>query len=83
MSAIYKVPLVLQPQPEGGYTVTSPRLPELLTEGNSVEEALANVQDALHAVLEIYEDQGRPIPADVIQDPGNTPILFDYVVKAA
>ena len=29
---MYRVPLVFTPQPEGGYTVTSPVLPELLTE---------------------------------------------------
>ena len=53
---MYKIPLVLEPQPEGGFTVTSPLLPELLTEGDTVEEALANVQDALAAVIEAYED---------------------------
>ena len=52
----YKVPLILTPQPEGGYTVTSPLLPELVTEGDSVGEALDNVKDALAAVIELYED---------------------------
>jgi antitoxin HicB len=47
-------------QVEGGYTVTSPVLPELVTEGDTVEEALKNVQDAVKAVMEIYEDTGRP-----------------------
>ena len=41
-----KIPLVLEPQPEGGYTVTSPLLPELITEGDTMAEALANVEDA-------------------------------------
>ena len=40
----YKIPLVLSPQPEGGYTVTSPLLPELVTEGDTAEEALENVR---------------------------------------
>lgn len=56
----YKIPLVFAPQVEGGYTVTSPLLPELVTEGETVDEALANVRDALAAVIEIYEDLGRP-----------------------
>lgn len=59
---IAKVPLVLEPQPEGGYTVTSSALPELVTEGDSVAEALANAEDAFAAVVEIYEDRGRPLP---------------------
>ncbi len=48
-----RIPLVLSPQPEGGYTVTSPLLPELITEG----EAVANAEDAFAAVVEIYEDR--------------------------
>jgi antitoxin HicB len=69
MSQVYKIPLVLTPQPEGGFTVTSPLLPELLTEGDSLEEALTNVRDAVQAALEIYEDLKKPLPASA---PGNT-----------
>jgi antitoxin HicB len=58
----YKIPLILTPQPEGGYTVTSPLLPELIKEGDSLEEALENVKDALAAVIEIYEDLGKSLP---------------------
>ncbi len=58
----YKIPLILQPQPEGGYTVTSPLLPELVTEGDTVDEAMQNVKDALAAVVEAYQDLGRPLP---------------------
>lgn len=57
-----KIPLVLAPQPEGGYLVTSPLLPELHTEGDTADEAVANVQDALAAVIELYEELGRPLP---------------------
>ncbi len=53
----YKIPLILSPQPEGGYTVTSPVLPELVSEGDSIEEALFNVRDALAAAIEIYTDR--------------------------
>lgn len=58
----YKAPLTLVPQPEGGYTVTSPLLPELVTEGDSLDEALDNAKDALAAVIELYEDLGRTLP---------------------
>lgn len=62
MEAIYKLPLILDPQPEGGYAVTCPLLPELITEGDTVQEAIDNVSDALAAILEIYEDLGQPLP---------------------
>jgi len=61
-----KLPLVLRPQPEGGFTVTSPLFPELLTEGVTIHEALENVQDALAAVIELYQDLGRPLPAGIV-----------------
>jgi antitoxin HicB len=62
---MYRVPLVFTPQPEGGYTVTSPVLPELLTEGDTLEEAQANVRDAFEAVAELYAEQGRSLPASI------------------
>ena len=65
----YKIPLVLAPQPEGGYTVTSPLLPELVTEGDSVDEALGNVKDALTAVIETYQDLGRTLPENARVNP--------------
>ena len=78
----YKIPLVLAPQPEGGYTVTSPLLPELLTEGDSVEEALDNVRDALAAVIEAYEDLGRPLPRNAQILDVDTPLWLETVVTA-
>ena len=59
---LYKIPLVFSPQAEGGFTVTSPLLPELVTEGDTFDEALANVRDALAAVVEAYQDMGRRLP---------------------
>jgi antitoxin HicB len=59
---IYRVPVVFSPQPEGGYTVTSPALPEFITEGDTLEEARANVRDAFEAVAELYAVQGRALP---------------------
>ena len=51
-----RVPLVLTPQEEGGYTGTSPLLPEVVTEGDSVCEALENASDAFAAPIELYKD---------------------------
>jgi antitoxin HicB len=80
MNKVYKIPLVLSPEPEGGYTVTSPVLPELLTEGDSLEQALENVRDALQAVLELYQDLGKPLPVNISQAPDSEPIWFEYLV---
>jgi antitoxin HicB len=65
MADISKIPLVLSLQPEGGYVVTSPVLPELITEGETLEQAVDHVRDALAAVIELYEDLGKPLPGEV------------------
>ena len=40
--------------------ITSPVLPELITEGDTIAEALADVEDALIAIIEAYEDLNCP-----------------------
>jgi antitoxin HicB len=78
---LLKVPLVLAPQPEGGFTVTSPVLPELVTEGDTIEEALVNVRDALAAVVEAYQDLGRPLPQNAQLVDANGPVWLETVVS--
>lgn len=80
MGVIYKLPLVLEPQPEGGYTVTCPLLPEWITEGDTVQEALKNVTDALAAILEAYEDLGRPLPPVLQQVASDAPLWLETAV---
>ena len=60
------IPLNLEPQPEGGYTVTSPALPELITEGDSIEEIRENVQNCFAAIIDMYEDDERPLPPGIL-----------------
>jgi antitoxin HicB len=75
-----KLPLIFEPQPEGGYTVTSPLLPELITEGDTIEDAIENVRDALAAVFEVYRDMGRSLPPNLfVSDPGS-PIWAETIV---
>jgi antitoxin HicB len=60
---IYKLPLLLEPQAEGGYTITCPLLPNLITEADTLDEVIPNVADALAALIEAYEDLNQPLPA--------------------
>ena len=81
MADLLKCPLTLTPQPEGGFTVTSPLIPELVTEGDTVEEALDHVQDALRAVVELYEDLSKDLPSGVRLDPRSATISFEGLVS--
>ncbi len=50
-----KLQVVLEPSDEGGYTVYVPSLPGCISEGETVEEALANVREAVELYLEPLE----------------------------
>ena len=80
MTQIYKLALVLEPQPEGGYVVTCPLLPELITEGEDVQDALHNANDALAAIIEAFTDLNRPLPSVLQPAQENTPLLIDTVL---
>jgi antitoxin HicB len=55
--------VVLQPEPEGGYTVRVPSLPEIVTFGEDEREALAMAEDAIRLVLEDSAARGDVLPA--------------------
>jgi predicted RNase H-like HicB family nuclease len=53
--------VVLVPQPEGGFTVSVPDLPGVVTEGETREEALAMARDAIELYLSVNREKGWPI----------------------
>lgn len=48
--------IILEPSEEGGYTVYAPSLPGCISEGETKEEALKNIQEAIELYLEPVED---------------------------
>jgi predicted RNase H-like HicB family nuclease len=48
--------VILEPSEEGGYTVYVPSLPGCISEGDTVEQALKNIQEAIALYLEPVED---------------------------
>ena len=54
MSLQYEI--VLEPSEEGGFTVYAPSLPGCVSEGDTREEALTNIQEAIELYLESVPD---------------------------
>jgi len=50
MTESFSFSVVLEPQEDGGFTVLVPALPEVVTEGDTEEEALANAHEAIRAI---------------------------------
>lgn len=53
------------PAEEGGYTATAPALPGCVSEGDTYEEALLNIKEAIQAYIESLEKDGLPIPEEI------------------
>ena len=62
-----KLKVVFEPSDEGGYTVYVPSLPGCISEGDTKEEALANIREAIELYLEPVEDD--------ITLPANTEVM--------
>ncbi len=58
-----KFRVILEPGEEDGYTVIVPSLPGCVSEGNTREEALKNVREAIELYLEPVEDDLSFAPA--------------------
>ena len=74
----YQYTVLLDPDDEeGGYTVTVPALPGVVTQGQTVDEALKMARDAIALYLEDLRADGEPIPTE------QTPPRLATVIVAA
>ena len=59
--------VVLEPDPKGGYTVVCPSIPGCYSQGETIDEALANIREAIELCLEDMQANHEPLP-----DPSKT-----------
>jgi antitoxin HicB len=62
-----EIEFIFEPQEEGGYYVYAPDLPGLHTQGDTLEEARANAEEALTLYVEGLREAGRPLRSGVIR----------------
>jgi predicted RNase H-like HicB family nuclease len=62
---IYNFTVLFTPAEEGGFVVTCPALPGVVTEGDNIEEARAMAADAIRGHLECLRAHKLPVPEDV------------------
>lgn len=62
-----EIEFVFEPQDEGGFYVYAPDLPGLHTQGDTLEEAIANAEEALQLYVEGLREEGRPIGAGIVR----------------
>jgi predicted RNase H-like HicB family nuclease len=52
----------IEPAEEGGYIVSCPQLPGCVTQGETVEEAIAMIKDAIQGYITSLKKHGEPLP---------------------
>ena len=60
----YRYTVLFEPAEEGGYVVTCPSLPGLVTEGETLDEARTMAAEAIRGYLESLAKAGLPIPPE-------------------
>jgi predicted RNase H-like HicB family nuclease len=58
---IYQFTAVFEKNEDGGYTVTVPSLPGCISEGDTFDEALKNIKEAITLYLEVMKKDGEKI----------------------
>lgn len=59
-----KYTVILEREPDGGFVVSVPVLPGCVSQGDTREEALANIREAVELYLEDCRASGDPIPQE-------------------
>lgn len=57
--------ILLNPEPEGGYTVTVPSLPGCITFGETIDEAISMAEEAIELYIESLIAHNEPIPDEL------------------
>ncbi len=60
----YSFTALFEPAEEGGYVVIFPAIPDLVTQGETLDEARDMAEDALRCYLEALQKEGAPFPSD-------------------
>ncbi|MBI5563173.1 MAG: type II toxin-antitoxin system HicB family antitoxin [Deltaproteobacteria bacterium] len=63
-----KIKVVLEPSDEGGYTVVVPALPGCISEGDTVEEALADIRETIELYLDPADDDAHAGDGAIVRE---------------
>jgi antitoxin HicB len=59
---VHTYSIVVDPDGQGGFTVTVPSLPGCITQGDTIEQCLEHAEEAVTLYLEELKANGRAVP---------------------
>jgi predicted RNase H-like HicB family nuclease len=70
-----KFTVILEPEANGGYSVICPAIPGCVSQGDSLDEALANIREAILLCLEVEREEA-------LAEPKETPEIVAEEIRA-
>lgn len=67
MAAVEDIEFIFESDPDGGYHAYAPDLPGLHTQGDDLDDAVANASEALSLYVEVLQSEGRSLDAGVVR----------------
>ena len=74
--------VIFEPAEEGGYVASVPALPGCVSEAETLEEARANIKEAIEGYLETLIAHGEPIPEDIKPEPRHEKVKVTLLASA-
>ena len=71
--------IILENEKEGGYHVSCPALPGCHTQGETIDEAIQNIREAIQLYVESLVEDGQPVPEDDIPSERNEGFRVDDI----
>ncbi len=59
-----KFTVILSPEAGGGYSVVCPAVPGCVSQGDSLDDALDNIREAILLCLDVHKEDGQPFPTE-------------------
>jgi antitoxin HicB len=82
-STVRSFTAVIEPdEAEGGYIVTFPAIPDLATQGETLDEARLMAEDCLRGYLEVLRETSRPMPAPGKATPSAHATIIELQIRA-
>ena len=83
-AAVRSFTAVIEPdEADGGYVVTFPAIPDLATQGETLEEARRMAEDCLRGYLDVLRETGRPLPAPGAATPRGCATIVEVQIATA